>query len=80
MEDPAFLSRLQSSSVSEMELSSDQEKLWKSLFAEIDGVGCLNFDKFPLIDDETLASDLFSTSEESYIYVDPTELWNFGKD
>ena len=80
MEDPAFMSWLQPSSVSEMELSSDQEKLWKSLFAEIDGAGCLNFDEFPLIEDETLASDLFSTSEERHIYVDPTELWNFGKD
>jgi len=78
-EAPALPSPLQSSSVSEMESSSDQEAVWMSLFAGTNGAGCLNLDRFPSID-EALASDLLPTPQESYISGDPTQLWNFGED
>lgn len=76
---PALVSPLQSSSVSEMEISSDQEAVWKSLLTGTDGAEGLKLDKLPPIN-ELPAPDLLPTPHERYNSADPTQLWNFGED
>jgi hypothetical protein len=76
----------QSSSHSEMKLSSDDQQIseesefWKSLFARSDGAEYLNLEKIPSID-EALALELLPTSQEQEEHVDigvePVGLWNF---
>jgi hypothetical protein len=74
----------QSSSVSEIELSSDDKQkseelaFWQSLFAGSDGDGYLNLEKIPSID-EAMALEIIPTlqEEEVDISVDEIGLWNF---
>lgn len=85
-EEPLSPSQSQSSSVSEMELSRDEQQiseerqdlaLWGSLFAASDGPTLPNLEKMPSIDDVSIL-DLVRISQEQhqegYIF---TDLWNF---
>ncbi|KAH9305918.1 hypothetical protein KI387_010322 [Taxus chinensis] len=84
-EEPPSPSR--SSSVSEMEASSDGQiisedhdsALWESLFGDSDSNQCLNLEKLPSLDEADRLNLLSATTEEQLdgsIFFDSTDLWN----